>query len=50
MSLSYRVVKTSMQTSPYALERLGVSGDVVSVRPASPEEYELFRLVLRLVG
>jgi hypothetical protein len=47
MQLEFRVVRTGMTTSPYALERLDKLGCVTAVRPASKEEWTLFCLAMR---
>lgn len=45
MPSDFRVRRSGLKTSPYWLERLDEDGRVVSVRPASEEEWILFRLL-----
>lgn len=41
----FQVRRSGLKTSPYWLERLDKDGRVVSVRPASEEEWVLYRLL-----
>jgi hypothetical protein len=50
MPEGFRVRRTGLATTPFRLERLDEDGRVVSVRPASAEEWTLYRMLQAAVG